>query len=59
MMRAAIAERAERRRWKAWAILEPDEALYRISTQGPDESEALQKLIRLGWFAIPVEVVER
>jgi hypothetical protein len=58
-MRAAVAERRERRRWKAWAVLEHDETLYRVSLTGPEENPSIRQLLDLGWFAIPVDVVER
>jgi hypothetical protein len=47
------------RRWKAWAILERDETLHRISMEGPEDSEPIRKLLELGWSAVPVDVIER
>lgn len=55
-----VMEKPEpRRRWKAWAILESDESLYRLSMEGPKESKPIRRLIEMGWFAIPVDVIER
>jgi hypothetical protein len=53
-----LEEPEPRRRWKAWAILERDESLHRISMEGPDESEPIRRLIDMGWFAVPVDVIE-
>jgi hypothetical protein len=53
-----IEEPEPRRRWKAWAILERDESLHRISMVGPDDSEPIRRLIDMGWFAVPVDVIE-
>ena len=47
-----------RRRWKAWAILEMDGSLHRLSMEGPTESEPIRRLVEMGWFAIPVDVIE-
>lgn len=59
-MATATAERpAPRRRWKAWAILERDETFSHFSAEGPEESEPLRRLLEMGWFAIPVDVIER
>lgn len=46
------------RRWKAWVILEPDETFYRVSHDDPRTVPSLIKLLAIGWFAIPVEIVE-
>ncbi len=50
---------ADKRRWKAWAVLERDETLHAIWLIGPEDNEPLRKLVEMGWFAIPVDVIER
>ncbi len=55
-----VAELPEpRRRWKGWMILDQDERFYRFSYEDPQTSWPLQKLVAMGWFVIPVDVVER
>lgn len=49
----------EPRRWKAWAVLEHDESLYGITMLDPQENGPLRQLIAMGWFAVPVELIER
>jgi hypothetical protein len=47
------------RRWIAWAILEPDGKLHRISMECPENSETIKRLIYMGWAAIRVDIIER
>ena len=54
-----VAELPEtRRKWRAWAILDYEKRLYRITTDDPEQSEPIQRLIGMGWQAVPVNVVE-
>ena len=56
----SVAELPEpRRRWKGYAILEPDETLYRIAVGDPENNEHLDRLTKAGWLVVPVEIVER
>jgi hypothetical protein len=57
-MTVAMEKPQPRRRWKAWAILERDETFYRLSMEGPEESQAIRTLVKTGWIAVPVEVIE-
>lgn len=56
----AVAEMPEpRRRWQGYAILERDEKLYRIAVGDPKNNEHLDRLLELGWFVVPVDIIER
>lgn len=46
------------RKWRAWAVCEPDGSLHDIRIGGPNYNESLRKLIEMGWSAVPVQVKE-
>ena len=49
----------EVRKWNGWVILSRDEEFYRVTIDDPTENEPLMRLLEMGWFAIPVVIVEQ
>lgn len=47
------------RKWNGWALLEPDGKLNRVSLSDPSLTESGSGLLDLGYFSIPVEIIER